>query len=225
MGRAIGYARVSTDSQADSGASLEVQQRKIRAAAELQDLELERVIVDAGASAKDLRRPGAAELLELVEAGELDAVIVYKLDRLTRSVKDLGELLELFERCGVALVSVSESLDTSSAAGRLVLNVMGAVSQWEREAISERTREALQQKRANGQRIGNVPFGFRVIDGTKDLEPNPAEQKILRTAKRLRSSGYTLQGVADRLNAKGYTTRTGRSWKVRNAHHLLQVTG
>ena len=79
-------------------------------------------------------------LLALVDAGEVQAIIIAKLDRLTRSVKDLCTLLERFERRGVALVSVAESLDTGSAAGRLVLNIMTAVSQWERKAISERTR-------------------------------------------------------------------------------------
>jgi len=88
----------------------------------------------------------------MVEAGQVKAVIVAKLDRLTRSVKDLCELLERFERRGVALVSVAESLDTGSAAGRLVLNIMAAVSQWEREAIGERTRDAMRHKRSQGER-------------------------------------------------------------------------
>src|SRR6516225_611736 len=95
-------------------------------------------------------------LLALVDERKIDAVIVAKLDRLTRSVKDLCELLERFERRGVSLISVAESLDTGSAAGRLVINIMTAVSQWEREAIGERTRDALRHKRANGERIGNI---------------------------------------------------------------------
>ena len=91
-------------------------------------------------------------ILALVDARKIQIVIVAKLDRLTRSVKDLGELLERFQRRGVSLVSVSESLDTGTAAGRLVLNVMASVSQWEREAIGERTRDALRHKKAQGQR-------------------------------------------------------------------------
>jgi hypothetical protein len=93
------------------------------------------IIVDGGESAKSLKRPGMAKLLAMVDAGKVQTVIIAKRDRLTRSVKDLCELLERFERRGVALVSVAESLDTGSAAGRLVLNIMAAVSQWEREAI------------------------------------------------------------------------------------------
>src|SRR6202035_829475 len=101
-----------------------------------------------------------------------------KLDRLTRSVADLAELLKRFERRGVSLVSVADSLDTRSAAGRLVLNIIVSVSQWEREAIGERARDAMHHKRANGERVGTVPFGYRVgADGVR-LEAEPAEQAV-----------------------------------------------
>ena len=140
--RALGYVRVSTDKQADLGVSLDAQAVKVRAMAAVQDATLIDVITDAGASAKTLQRPGLARLLSLVRAGQVDVVIVAKLDRLTRSVRDLADLLDLFGKHGVSLVSVAESLDTGTAAGRLVLNVMASVSQWEREAIGERTRDA-----------------------------------------------------------------------------------
>jgi site-specific DNA recombinase len=144
--RAIGYIRVSTDNQADKGCSLEAQREKIRAMAVVQGTEVADLIVDAGESAKNLKRPGMERVLKLVQAGEVDKVIAAKLDRLTRSARDLADLLEIFQRKGVSLVSVAESLDTGSAAGRLVLNIMVSVSQWEREAIGERTRDALQLK-------------------------------------------------------------------------------
>ena len=121
--RAIGYCRVSTDKQADFGCSLEAQQEKVRAMTVVQGADLSEVIVDAGESAKSLNRPGMERLLELVDARLVDVVIIAKLDRLTRSVKDLAELLGKFTRRGVALVSVAESLDTGTAAGRLVLNI------------------------------------------------------------------------------------------------------
>jgi DNA invertase Pin-like site-specific DNA recombinase len=112
---------VSTDKQADRGVSLEAQSEKVRAMAVVQGAELADVIVDAGESAKSLDRPGMQRLLALVDAKAVDTVIIAKLDRLTRSVKDLAELLERFTRRGVSLVSVAESLDTGTAAGRLVL--------------------------------------------------------------------------------------------------------
>jgi DNA invertase Pin-like site-specific DNA recombinase len=157
--RAIGYVRVSTDKQADHGVSLEAQEAKIRAMATVQGAEIIELIVDGGESAKNLNRPGMERLLSLVNEGKVQTVIIAKLDRLTRSVKDLAELLERFQRRGVSLVSVAESLDTGSAAGRLVINIMTAVSQWEREAIGERTRDAMRHKKSNGHRVGNIAYG------------------------------------------------------------------
>src|ERR1035437_8433063 len=109
--RAIGYIRVSTDKQADRGVSLDAQSEKVRAMAVVQGAELVDVIVDAGESAKSLNRPGMARLMSLVDFGAVDTVITAKLDRLTRSVADLAELLKRFERRGVSLVSVADSLD------------------------------------------------------------------------------------------------------------------
>src|SRR5712691_7717429 len=133
--KTIGYVRVSTDRQAERGCSLEAQAEKIRAMALAQGAELSEIIVESGESAKSLNRPGMARLLAMVDAGKVKTVIVAKLNRLTHSVEDLCELLERFERRGVALVSVAESLDTGSAVGGLVLNIMAAVSQWGWEAI------------------------------------------------------------------------------------------
>jgi DNA invertase Pin-like site-specific DNA recombinase len=200
----IGYVRVSTDRQAERGSSLEAQAEKIRAMALVQSAELDEIIIESGESAKSLNRPGMANLLALVDAGKVKTVIVAKLDRLTRSVKDLCELLERFERKGVALVSVAESLDTGSAAGRLVLNIMAAVSQWEREAIGERTRDALQHKRSQGQRVGNIAFGFRLASDAQHLEPDPTEQGVLLEILRQRHEGATLRGIAAKLNNRGY---------------------
>jgi DNA invertase Pin-like site-specific DNA recombinase len=176
--KTVGYVRVSTDKQADQGVSLDAQAEKIRAMAVVQGAELLEVIVDGGESAKSPKRPGMAKLLALVDAGKVQAVIIAKLDRLTRSVKDLCELLERFERHGVTVVSVAESLDTGSAAGRLVLNIMAAVSQWEREAIGERTRDALKHKKASGQRIGNVAYGYRLA------RTDSTSRRILRSRRR-----------------------------------------
>src|ERR1700680_1207621 len=187
--RAIGYARVSTDKKADRGVSLDAQTEKIRAMALVHDAELIDIIVEAGESAKSLNRLGMQRLLALIDSGEVQTVIIAKLDRLTRSVKDLCELLERFERRGVALVSVGESLDTGSAAGRLVVNIMAAVSQWEREAIGERTRDALRHKRANGERVGNIAYGSRLSDDGVHVEDDPGERAVLAEIRRLRNSG------------------------------------
>lgn len=220
--RTAGYVRVSTDRQADLGISLEAQEAKIRAMAIVRGDELGEVIVDGGESAKDLNRPGVQHLLELVMNEKIDAVIVAKLDRLTRSVKDLSQMLELFEKRRVALISVAESLDTSSAAGRLVITIMGAVSQWEREAIGERTRDALRHKRSLGQRTGNIPFGFRLAPDGEHLEPSPTEQAALEEVRKLRSQGHSMRRIAAVLNHRSYRTRRGTPWRLESVARVLR---
>jgi site-specific DNA recombinase len=220
--RTIGYVRVSTDRQADHGVSLEAQEAKVRAMAIVRGCELAEVIVDGGESAKDLKRPGVERLIAAVNTGNVDTVIVAKLDRLTRSVKDLCSLLELFEKRRVALISVAESLDTGSAAGRLVITIMGAVTQWEREAIGERTRDALRHKRNQGRRAGNIPFGSRLSPDGEHLEADPAEQASLAEIHRLRRDGTTLRAIAAALNDRAYQTRRGTPWRLESVARLVK---
>ena len=219
--RAIGYVRVSTEQQAETGVSLDAQAEKIRAMAVVQDAQLVDIVTDAGASAKDLNRDGLARVLALVDKRQVDVVIVAKLDRLTRSVRDLGELLERFERRGVSLVSVAESLDTGTAAGRLVLNVMASVSQWEREVIGERTREALAHKKARGERIGTVPFGYTLADDGRTLVEQADEQAILVRIRDCRAAGYSLRAIAEELNRQGLSTRSGAAWQHQYVRNLV----
>jgi site-specific DNA recombinase len=204
----------------------------------VQGAELSEIIVESGESAgerkfrscssgisgraESLNWPGMAKLLALVEEGKVKAVIVAKLDRLTRSVKDLCELLERFEKRGVALVSVAESLDTGSAAGRLVLNIMAAVSQWEPEAIAERTRDALRHKRSQGERVGNITFGSRLSDDGRHLEPDPPEQAAVAEIRWLRSQRTTLRGMAAALNQRDFRTRRGTAWRLESVARVLR---
>ena len=221
--KTIGYVRVSTERQAERGSSLEAQAEKIRAMALVQGVELADIIVESGESAKSLNRTGMSQLLAMVEAGKVKAVIVAKLDRADLgSVKDLCELLERFERKGVALVSVAESLDTGSAAGRLVLNIMAAVSQWEREAIGERTKDALSHKRSQGQRVGNIAFGYRLAADGLHLEADPGEQGALAEIRRLRSQGQTLRGIAATLNQGPLRTRRGTAWRLESVARIVK---
>ena len=221
---AHGYVRVSTADQADSGLSLEAQERKIRAQAEVSDLSIERIIVDAGASAGTLSRNGMQELLTLVAQGRTEAIVVARLDRLTRSIRDLSELLETLAKRHVDLISTAESLDTSTATGRLVINVMASVSQWEREVIAERTAAALQEKRVQGRKTGGVaPYGF-AFDGDRRIE-EPTEQAVLAVIAELRGEGLTWQKVAETLNRRGLTNRAGNPWALGGLHRMARRAG
>jgi len=208
--RTVAYIRVSTDKQADQGCSLEAQDAKVRAYAELYDLELVAVEVDAGESAASLERPALKRALACLKAGRADALLVVKLDRLTRSVRDLADLVDRYFRSGrAALLSVGEQVDTRSAAGRMMLNVLTSVGQWEREAIGERTSAAMQHMKSQGQYTGGVtPYGFRLDAG--ELVPVEAEQAAIARARALRAAGLSLRAVAATLAEAGHLARSGR---------------
>ena len=214
--RAVAYVRVSSEQQADSGLSLEYQQEKCRALASLHDYTLIDVIIDAGESAKSLARPGMARVLDLVKARQVEAVLVAKLDRITRSVRDLSDLLDRFTSRHVALVSASESLNTETASGRMVVRMLGVIAEWEREAIGERTRDALTAKRRRGERTSrHAPLGFR-FTAADTLEPDEAERDQLRVIADCRAAGLTWIGTARELARMGYVTRSGRPWTLWN---------
>jgi site-specific DNA recombinase len=207
----VGYIRVSTKEQAETKLSLTSQEEKIRAYGVAHDFKLSRIFNDAAESAKDLNRPAVQELLREVEAGKVGHVIIYKLDRLIRNVENLGYLLRLFEKKDVTLASVQESLDTSTAGGRMVVNLLGMIAQWERETIAERTQVALDVKRRNGEKLGGpVPFGFRVRDG-KLIQHEP-EQAIVRGILKARRGGMGYQDIALQLDEQGVKCRKAKRW-------------
>lgn len=220
----VAYVRVSTDKQADHGLSLDAQREKIASYAALYDLTIRETIVDAGMSAKSLDRPGLTRALGMLGqgAGKVQGIIVVKLDRLTRSVRDLGDLVErYFGADGAALLSVGEQIDTRSAGGRLVLNVLASVSQWEREAIGERTTVVMRLKASRGEYCGgNVPYGHRLVDGGI-LVPDEAEQRVIAYARELRGQGYSYARIGYHLARNGMTPRDGQTWAPTQVSRLL----
>ena len=219
------YARVSTTEQADTGISLEAQIAKMRGYASLYDLTILEVITDAGESAKSLNRPGLQHALNLLRTGKADGLLIVKLDRLTRSIADWQDLIDTYfgERGGKQLLSVNDSIDTRTAAGRLVLNVLITVAQWERETIGERTRDALQHKIRNGQRVGKVRFGFDLAADGVTLTENPAEQQTIALMRDLRAAGCTLRQIAAALTQRGILTKEGKTeWQHQTVAYILK---
>ena len=218
MTKAIGYVRVSTQEQATHGYSLDAQIDKIKGYANLYDIELIDIVIDAGVSAKSLNREGLQNVLQALDSGKADAVIIFKLDRLTRSVTDWNTLIaDYFTH--KALLSVSDQIDTRTAAGRLCLNVLMSVAQWEREAIGERTSTALRQKQSQGQHVGSPAYGYEMLD--KQLVKVASEYEAIALVKELKANGATLQQIADELNTQGIKTKRGGQWYPTTIKNLL----
>src|ERR687885_11158 len=179
--RAVGYCRVSTALQADEGVSLEAQRARIgRWCAEHgATLGPGDLFVDAGLSGKRAdNRPALQRALDAVCSGG-GVLVVYSLSRLARSTRDTIAIAERLERSGADLVSLSESIDTTSAAGKMVFRMLAVLAEFERDLIVERTRGALAHKRSKSERVGQVPYGHDLAADGRTLLPNPAEQAAL----------------------------------------------
>jgi DNA invertase Pin-like site-specific DNA recombinase len=229
--RAIGYVRVSTDIQVQEGVSLDAQKMRIQAHCTAMDIKLVDVLVDAGASAKSLDRPGIQATLKMLQQGKADALIVMKLDRLTRSVKDLGHLCEAYFSDGKpwSLLSVSDSIDTRSASGKLILNVLTSVAQWEREAISDRTKEAMQHMKAQGAYLGAAPYGWKYIDeldehGRRKLVESPDEQLGIKRICELYETDLYVWQICEQLDAEKVAAR-GPHWHRATVYRVLRRAG
>ena len=183
--RAIGYTRCSTNEQADSGLGLDAQAERVRAYCTLKGLRLVETITDAGVSGgKPLAgRDGGRALLDALKRKRADAVVMLKLDRMFRNAGDCLTTVEKWERQGVSLHIADlggNAIDTTSAAGRFMLVVLAGAAEMERNLTRERTRSAMAVKRANGQRIGTVPYGSDLAGDGAMLVPNDAEQTVHR---------------------------------------------
>ena len=210
---AWGYVRVSTEGQAAEGVSVEMQKQRIAAHCFAAGIELGGVLADEGASGKTLDRPAFAELLEKVRAGEVSHLIVYKLDRMTRRTRDLLALVEdELKPRGVALVSLLEAIDTASPAGVMVLTMLGALAQMERELIAERTKAALAHKKSRKDRLGTTPLGFCTPEAGAPMVPVAEELAPVAHIVRRRAAGTPFRAIAAELAAAGMSTKRGGKW-------------
>ncbi len=183
----VAYIRVSTD---DQTLGAEAQEAKIRAYCVALGLEITHWVRDIGESGADMDRPGMQQLISMMRAGVASGVVVAKLDRLTRSVRDLTQWVD--NKWG--FVSVSEQLDTNSPAGRMMVTLLGMFAQFERETIVDRTKSALDVKRKRGEKLGGrIPFGYRVVG--RQLIPDEREQVTVTKVRELRAKGLSLRDI------------------------------
>ena len=161
----------------------------------------------------------------MLKTKQADGLLIAKLDRLTRSVSDWQILIDGYfgEKAGKSLFSVADSIDTRSSAGRLVLNVLLSVAQWEREAIGERTRDALQHKKQKNQRCGTIPFGKSLAADGVMLIDNATEQETIKLMQELQSAGKSLRAIAAELEARGIPNKTGKAkWIHSQVQNILK---
>jgi len=217
------YTRVSTAEQAASGLGLESQLQRCRAyvdALGLGDGAEVQVFCDAGESAATTDRPELQRLLDAVRRRRVSVVVVAKLDRLTRSVRDLLDLADTFAKHGAALASVSERIDASSATGRLMLQLLGVFAEFEREQICERSHAAAVAKRRRGEAHGFVPFGAQTVAGR--LQSVAAEVEAVDLMIRRRAEGASLRAIASELTAAGFATKRGGAWRACTVDVILR---
>lgn len=218
----VGYIRVSTTEQADSGLSLIAQRERIEAQAAANGWKLLAVYEDAGVSAKTLERPGLQSALKKLRPGRV--LLAMKLDRLTRSVRDLYELTQTIESSGAEWATIQDKFDTTTPTGRLMLGIIVQLSQWERETIADRTITALAVKKSRRERLGTTPLGFKTVvdaDGVTRLEVEPEEAETVRLARELREGGLSLRKVAELLTSSGRKTKRGGKWEAATVAKLV----
>lgn len=195
--RVVAYVRVSTEEQRDSGAGLAAQKAAIQRECERRGWRVVDVIEDAGYSARDLKRPGVQIALDVLARGEANALVVSKLDRLSRSMLDFTAVMNTSQKQGWGLIAL-DCVDTTTPAGEAMANILATFAQFERRLIGQRTREALAAKKAAGVRLGR---------------PQSLAPEVVKRIRRERENGRSLTRIADDLNAEAVpTAHGGKQW-------------
>ncbi|MDL2273401.1 recombinase family protein [Oscillospiraceae bacterium OttesenSCG-928-G22] len=219
------YVRVSTEEQAKEGYSIRAQEEKLRAFATLKDWNIYSVYADEGISGKDIDgRPAIKQMIADITSGKVNNVLVYKIDRLTRSTKNLIELVELFNRQQCAFNSLQESIDTSSATGRMFIKIVGIFAEFERENLAERVRFGLERKAKEGYVLCNYSpsFGYVRENGDKVQRIDESEAAIVRRIFDMYLNGdYNYSQISDMLIAENVPTKKGGQWVQTTIRQIL----
>lgn len=215
------YCRVSTDEQAKEGVSLDEQRTRLMAYCRAMGWTVEvQAYVDDGYSAKNIERPALQRLLRDIKEGSVSKLMVTKLDRLSRRLLDLLTLIELFHHHNVTFVSTSESFDTDTPSGRLTLQVLGAVAEFERERIRERVFENMLHAAKSGKWLTQHPYGYRLEEKVLVVY-EPEAQVVRRVFTMFLEDGLGFFAIAKRLNEEGISSRQNKQWSIRAVKLML----
>ena len=225
--RAVGYVRVSTEEQANEGMSLEAQRARIAAWAELNGYELVEIFADEGLSGRRAdTRPGLGAALQAVCLEKI-ALVVYSLSRVSRSTRDMLAIADQLERAGADLVSLTERIDTTGAAGRMVFRMLAVLNEFERDVIAERTSTALRHKQRIGKAVSRAPRGMRLErepDGRNAILVADSDSDGLRLvtrARQLRSQGLSFMAIASELEREGFRPERGQRIHGSTVRYML----
>lgn len=217
------YVRVSTEDQARHGVSLEAQERALENYCQMYNYQVYKIYKDAGKSAKSLKRPALDQLLKDAKEKRFDAILIYKLDRFSRSLKDLILTIEKLEDWGVDFISIQDRIETNTASGKLMFHIISSFAEFERDIIAERTKFGMQQKARSGSILNRAPLGYKIVNKTMIIDEKARlvreiyenfllDQSINKVAKKY---GYTTRGMKKLLTNKAYLgmTRFGEEWR------------
>ncbi|MDR7319677.1 site-specific DNA recombinase [Brevibacillus nitrificans] len=215
------YCRVSTDEQAREGVSLDEQQERLKAYCRAMGWNEDVVLfIDDGYSAKSTERPQLTKLLSEIKEGNVSKIMVTKLDRVSRRLLDLLMLIDLFMEYNVAFISISESFDTNTPSGRLTLQVLGAVAEFERERIRERVFENMHHAANQGKWLTQSPYGYRLEEKALVIFP-PEAEIVKRVYQQFVEQGFGYYAIAKLLNEEGIPSRHQKEWSIRSIKLML----
>ena len=217
------YVRVSREDQSKHGYSIEFQIAKAMEYCNQEGYEVVSVLEDH-ASGKSKKRKGLQKALEMLQSGEVAGIVFWRLDRFTRSIKDAVDFLEVSGTEGWDIESISERLDTKTANGRHYFWTTVVNAQTEREKLSERVKEGLDQARKLGGKTGGEDqYGYKAVSrkGKKRLVEVPGEQKVIDRARELHKKGCKVSEIVKTLNDEGARTRKGTMWSHSQVSRLL----
>ena len=220
------YVRVSTDEQVQEGFSVRAQTEKLKSYALLKDWEIFNIYSDEGISGKNIvDRPAINKLIDDINDGKVNNVLVFKVDRLTRNTKNLLELVELFEENNCAFNSLTESIDTTTPSGRMFLRIIGIFAEFERENLSIRVRMGLERKAKEGYTLANgiMSYGYTKGKGQKIQQIEPNEAKIVKEIfSMFAEKNISFNKIARTLNdRKILTKKKTSSWEATTIKQIL----
>ncbi len=213
------YTRVSTEDQAKEGFSLAAQEERLRAYCQARGWDIGGTYRDDGHSGRNVKRPAYQKMME--ERDRWDTILVLKMDRIHRNSRHFMEMMEDLGETGKDFVSATESLDTTTAMGRFVMDIIQRIAQLESEQIGERVYIGMSQKAKTGPGVLGfpAPLGYEVREGT--LQVNAKEAALVRGIFERAQAGHTMEQIAQALNAQGTLTKRKREWTAVKVHRIL----